>query len=172
MNNHLIKHMLSESPERESYVESIATPLGDLAIYASSTGVTRIRFVEELVESKPNEVTQAAAQQLNAYFKGELQAFDLPLDAGGTAFQQEVWRALAAIPFGTTASYGEIAHQINRPKAARAVGAANGQNPIPIVVPCHRVIGATGQLTGFAYGVDRKSWLLNHEQGRQASFPM
>jgi methylated-DNA-[protein]-cysteine S-methyltransferase len=103
-------------------------------------------------------------QQLTAYFAGTLTAFDLPLQMQGTLFQQQVWAALKTIPYGTTKSYGELAQQIGQPKAARAVGLANGQNPVSIVVPCHRVIGANGKLTGYGGGIERKQWLLNHER--------
>ncbi|MBW4622709.1 MAG: methylated-DNA--[protein]-cysteine S-methyltransferase [Cyanosarcina radialis HA8281-LM2] len=102
-------------------------------------------------------------QQLTAYFAGTLAEFDLSLQMQGTAFQQKVWQALKTIPYGTTLSYGELARQIGQPQASRAVGLANGRNPISIIVPCHRVIGANGKLTGYGGGIDRKQWLLNHE---------
>jgi methylated-DNA-[protein]-cysteine S-methyltransferase len=102
-------------------------------------------------------------QQLAAYFAGSLTEFNLPLQMQGTTFQQRVWSALTAIPFGTTISYGELAQQIGQPKASRAVGLANGRNPLSIIVPCHRVIGANGKLTGYGGGIERKQWLLNHE---------
>lgn len=108
----------------------------------------------------PASVTRA----LHDYFDGKLDALDaLPTATGGTPFQREVWKALRSIPAGTTMSYGQLAAKIGRPAASRAVGAANGANPIPIVVPCHRVIGADGSLTGFGGGLDNKKWLLNHE---------
>lgn len=103
-------------------------------------------------------------QQLNEYFQGNRQQFDLPLYMQGTVFQQQVWHALQSIPFGETRSYGEIARQIGNPAAVRAVGAANGRNPLSIVVPCHRVIGRQGQLTGFAGGLDAKKYLLALEK--------
>ena len=107
---------------------------------------------------------QRAAAQLNEFFSGQRQSFDLPLDlTNGTAFQQAVWQALLAIPFGQTTSYGELARRIGRPKAVRALGAAVGRNPIGIIVPCHRVIGADGSLTGYAGGLDRKTALLRIE---------
>ena len=109
-------------------------------------------------------VLASAAEQLAAYFAGELRVFDLPLGAEGTGFQRLVWRALDTIPFGETRTYGAIAHAIGRPSASRAVGAANGRNPISIIVPCHRVIGASGELTGYAGGVEMKQWLLAHER--------
>lgn len=105
-------------------------------------------------------------RQLCEYFNGERKVFDLDVRPEGTEFQRAVWSALRDIPYGDTASYGEIAARLGRPQASRAVGAANGQNPIPIVIPCHRVVGADGNLTGFGLGIDRKVWLLDHEQGR------
>ncbi|MBW4552425.1 MAG: methylated-DNA--[protein]-cysteine S-methyltransferase [Aphanocapsa sp. GSE-SYN-MK-11-07L] len=105
-----------------------------------------------------------AKQQLTAYFAGSLTEFDLPLQMLGTAFQRQVWSVLAAIPYGKTISYGELAQQIGQPKASRAVGLANGRNPVSIIVPCHRVIGANGKLTGYGGGIERKQWLLNHER--------
>jgi methylated-DNA-[protein]-cysteine S-methyltransferase len=105
----------------------------------------------------------AATDQLAGYFAGELTDFDLPLAPAGTAFQLRVWAALRTIPYGQTTSYGELAGQLGNPGASRAVGLANGRNPIAIVVPCHRVIGADGRLTGYGGGLDRKRWLLDHE---------
>jgi O-6-methylguanine DNA methyltransferase len=104
------------------------------------------------------------AQQLDEYFAGERRTFDVDLDLVGTPFQVEVWRALCDIPFGETASYGELARRIGRPAAVRAVGAANGRNPVSIIVPCHRVIGADGSLTGYGWGTENKRWLLDHER--------
>lgn len=105
-----------------------------------------------------------AKQQLTAYFAGTLTDFDLPLELFGTTFQQKVWETLKTIPYGTTISYGELAQQLGQPTASRAVGLANGRNPVSIVVPCHRVIGANGKLTGYGGGIERKQWLLNHER--------
>ena len=110
-------------------------------------------------------VLKETERQLAEYFAGERTEFDLPLAAEGTPFQRRVWAALCDIPYGETISYGELARLVDRPEAARAVGAANGQNPIAIVVPCHRVIGADGSLTGYAGGLDAKRALLEHEQG-------
>lgn len=104
-----------------------------------------------------------ACEQLCAYFAGELECFDLPLAPAGTAFQQSVWTALLDIPYGATETYGELARRIGQPTASRAVGLANGRNPISIVIPCHRVIGSTGALTGYGGGIERKRWLLAHE---------
>jgi len=108
-------------------------------------------------------VLAETAKQLTAYFAGELTAFDLPLAPVGTAFQRIVWSALVEIPFAETWTYGELARTIGRPSASRAVGTANSKNPISIIVPCHRVIGANGDLTGYAGGMDAKRWLLDHE---------
>lgn len=102
-------------------------------------------------------------EQVDAYFQGSLRAFDLPLAAGGTPWQRSVWDALARIPYGSTLSYGALAAQLGRRAAARAVGAANGRNPISVIVPCHRLVGASGGLTGYAGGLPRKEWLLRHE---------
>ena len=101
--------------------------------------------------------------QLGAYFKGDLINFDVPLKLGGTEFQRKVWSHLRDIPYGETISYGELARRVGSPNASRAVGLANGRNPISIIVPCHRVIGSNGQLTGYGGGLDRKTWLLEHE---------
>jgi len=114
------------------------------------------------VDSQP--VLAAAADQLDAYFRGELTSFDLPLELDGTPFQQTVWSELRDIPYGETLSYGELAMRIGQPSASRAVGLANGRNPVAIVVPCHRVIGADGSLTGFGGGIATKKFLLEHEQ--------
>ncbi|MBL4571619.1 MAG: methylated-DNA--[protein]-cysteine S-methyltransferase [Gammaproteobacteria bacterium] len=106
--------------------------------------------------------------QLDAYFAGELKKFDLPLMPKGTAFQESVWQALTEIPYGETWSYGQLAAKIEKPKASRAVGAANGMNPIPVIIPCHRVIGASGKLTGFGGGIETKQFLLELESGQIA----
>jgi methylated-DNA-[protein]-cysteine S-methyltransferase len=104
-----------------------------------------------------------AALQLNEYFAGQRTTFDLPLEAMGSVFEHRVWKALRSIPYGTTTSYGDLAKRLGDPSATRAVGSANGKNPIPIIIPCHRVVGANGDLTGFGGGLDRKRWLLEHE---------
>lgn len=111
----------------------------------------------------PPLVLAEAIRQLAEYFRGDRTTFDLPLATGGTPFQQQVWNALMRIPYGATASYGDVARWIRRPDAVRAVGAANGANPIAIVVPCHRVIGADGRLVGYGGGLERKRWLMAHE---------
>jgi methylated-DNA-[protein]-cysteine S-methyltransferase len=116
------------------------------------------------VEDESVEPFPQTKQQLTDYFAGTLTEFDLPVQIQGTLFQQRVWEALKAIPYSTTMSYGKLAQQIGQPSASRAVGLANGQNPVSIIVPCHRVIGANGKLTGYGGGIERKQWLLNHER--------
>jgi methylated-DNA-[protein]-cysteine S-methyltransferase len=118
---------------------------------------------EAPIVGRGDQVLARARQQLEEYFARARTTFDLPLDPVGSAFQRRVWDALRAIPYGTTVSYSEIARRLGDVRATRAVGAANGQNPIPIIVPCHRVVGAHGELTGFGGGIDRKRWLLEHE---------
>ncbi|WP_311269636.1 methylated-DNA--[protein]-cysteine S-methyltransferase [Sphingobium sp. WCS2017Hpa-17] len=152
-----------------------SSPVGTLTLVASDTGLVailwedddpaRVRLTERQTHADHPILTQAT-QQLTAYFAGDLQMFTVPLDFRGTDFQQKVWAALCAIPFGETRSYGDIARAIGHPTASRAVGAANGRNPISIIAPCHRVIGTNGALTGFAGGVEVKRWLLDHEQSR------
>jgi methylated-DNA-[protein]-cysteine S-methyltransferase len=136
------------------------SPLGKITLVAEGD-----RLIGICLEEK-SPVLERAAAQLAEYFAGERDAFDLPLGAEGTSFQREVWGALQKIPFGETRSYEDIARQIGRPKAVRAVGAANGKNPLAVVVPCHRVIGKSGELTGYAGGLSRKRWLLKHENAR------
>ena len=114
-------------------------------------------------ENKTIPVVREAVQQLNDFFNGKRSEFDLPLDPDGSEFQRAVWKELTRIPFGKTISYGELAKRIGKPDAPRAVGLANGKNPISIIVPCHRVIGSSGKLTGYGGGLDRKEWLLEHE---------
>ncbi|MDT8894617.1 methylated-DNA--[protein]-cysteine S-methyltransferase [Halomonas sp. I1] len=140
--------------------------LGLLRLSATASGLTEIAFVlEEDEPSRPNAHTEQARAQLAEYFAGTRQAFDLPLAPEGTDFQRRVWEALTTIPYGQTRNYAEIAEQLRCKGGQRAVGAANGKNPIAIVVPCHRVIGSDGRLTGYAGGIGRKQWLLAHEAG-------
>ena len=144
------------------------TPVGTLRLVSNGTHLTAIEFpqrhnVQDNARQHTDSVLASCAQQLTEYFAARRSHFDLPLDAGGTAFQQTVWSALVAIPYGELRSYSDIANTIGKPKAVRAVGAANGRNPIPIVVPCHRVIGSDGSLTGFAGGLPMKTKLLTLE---------
>ena len=161
--------------------DRLPTPIGDLLIVADDRGNLRATFwtdqeddllrvlrrhyagspVELEPEPNPHGLTEAIAR----YFAGELHAIDmLPVATAGTPFQREVWSALREIPCGTTTSYGQLAARLGRPAAVRAVGLANGANPIGVVVPCHRVIGANGSLTGYGGGIERKRWLLDHER--------
>lgn len=143
---------------------TIESPVGLLTITADEEGITSILMDPEPVADEPSALVREAADQMQAYFEGRLRRFDLPLAASGTDFQRTVWSALTEIGFGQTASYGQIAARIGSPGASRAVGLANGRNPIAIVVPCHRVIGASGALTGYAAGIERKRILLEHER--------
>lgn len=153
------------------YAELNNTPVGKLVISGDGDRIQRVfmhdqKYAPEDRERwrRDNACYQQAIEQLRAYFVGELTAFDLPLNPQGTEFQKKVWQALTEIPFGVTCSYHALAHTIGASKAVRAVGAANGRNPIGIIVPCHRVIGASGKLTGYAGGLRRKQWLLEHER--------
>jgi methylated-DNA-[protein]-cysteine S-methyltransferase len=141
------------------------TPIGPLGLVASDTGLRSVLFDGgNVAQEGTSRVLDAAARQLDAYFAGELVEFDLPLELAGSEFQRRCWLALATIPYGQTVSYGEQARRLDLgSEAARAVGAANGQNPLPIVLPCHRVIGASGSLTGYGGGLDRKELLLRLE---------
>ncbi|MFH7586340.1 methylated-DNA--[protein]-cysteine S-methyltransferase [Oceanimonas smirnovii] len=143
----------------------LPSPCGPLRIEANSEAITRILFLDKpLAATAPaSPLLAQTCDQLNAYFAGELTRFSLPLAPAGTPFQQQVWQALLTIPWGEKHSYRDIAVAIGNPRAVRAVGAANGRNPIPIIIPCHRVIGANGSLTGYAGGLTRKRWLLDHE---------
>lgn len=144
----------------------MTTPLGDLQVVADDSTLLEVAFVDaqDVRADKPNAIVSMALNQLAEYFAHQRKVFDLPLGAVGTEFRQLVWQQLCEVPYGQTASYSDIASAIGRDKAVRAVGAANGANPIAIVVPCHRVIGKNGTLTGYAGGLDRKQWLLNFER--------
>jgi methylated-DNA-[protein]-cysteine S-methyltransferase len=140
------------------------SPLGPLCLRADDDALVALTFGEAAREDD-TPVLAATRAQLDEYFAGNRTEFDLPLRLEGTPWERRVWEALLEIPYGTTQSYGELAARIGAPGAARAVGAANGRNPISIVVPCHRVIGASGALTGYGWGVERKSALLDLERG-------
>jgi methylated-DNA-[protein]-cysteine S-methyltransferase len=149
----------------------LTTPLGTLCITGSEAGIRAIQFLNETPPAAPEEpllpVLAACVQQLQEYFAGQRRSFEIPLDLRGTPFQRRVWELLQHIPFGETRTYLDLALALGDVKAVRAVGAANGQNPVPIIVPCHRVIGQDGQLIGYGGGLWRKEWLLTHE-GRPA----
>ncbi|MDB4932945.1 MAG: cysteine methyltransferase [Myxococcaceae bacterium] len=159
------------TPPATAFLDS---PVGRLTLLANDGGLCGVYFPDHKrapvvdAEREPDHpALRAARQQLAEFFRGQRDAFDLPLAPAGTAFQRRVWAALRAIPFGETRHYGALAAQLGQPTAARAVGLANGRNPLSIVVPCHRVVGRDGSLTGYAGGLDAKRWLLAHE-GRAA----
>jgi len=143
------------------------SPLGALEIVSTDTGIVSLSFVEEEANNDRGipDCLKNCLLQIEEYFKGDRKAFCLPLTPRGTEFQQRVWQALEQIPYGEVVSYGDIARAIGKPGAARAVGGANNKNPIAIIIPCHRVIGQDGSLTGYGSGVWRKEWLLSHEKG-------
>jgi methylated-DNA-[protein]-cysteine S-methyltransferase len=150
----------------QTYVES---PIGRLRLESDGTSLKEIRFVRrqkktfDASEIARGDLLREAIRQLDAYFAGKLRVFDLPLAPVGSKFQLDAWRALRRIPYGRTITYGEQAARMGRPGAARAVGSANGRNPLPIIVPCHRVIGSDGTLTGYGGGLDVKRYLLRLE---------
>jgi len=157
------------------HTTTMNSPVGELRLIAGEHGLRAILWGvedaeriasidrDELVEGS-TPVLEKAVAQLEEYFAGTRREFDLPLDPAGTDFQRSAWMVLRTIPYGQTISYGQQAEQLGDPNKARAVGAANGKNPLSIVVPCHRVVGSNGHLTGFAAGIDVKSWLLDHER--------
>ena len=164
---------LMNAAQMKNYVHKIMpSPIGKLKLVASDEGLAAILWEKEkpnrvrlgtTTEDKTHPVLLKTERQLKEYFDGKRKSFEIELDAVGTDFQKQVWEALLAIPFGETRSYGQLAKQLGNPSASRAVGAANGKNPIAIVVPCHRVIGSNGKLTGFAGGLDAKQHLLGLE---------
>jgi methylated-DNA-[protein]-cysteine S-methyltransferase len=149
----------------------VESPIGRLLLTSDGTALTglymepsrKAQSTDGWVQDAAVKPLAEAVRQLGEYFAGSRREFDLPLRLNGTLFQTRVWRELTEIPYGTTWSYGELAKRIDKPSASRAVGLANGRNPISILVPCHRVIGADGSLTGYGGGLDRKRWLLAHE---------
>lgn len=156
-------------PAKSTYGLLMESPIGLLRLESDGECITALAFDAEGSSSEDMPaILHEGQKQLEEYFAGKRRAFDLPLAANGTAFQQRVWEAVRAIPWGSTSSYQRIAEQIGGNAVARAVGTANGANPIPIIVPCHRVIGADGSLTGYVGGLRRKQWLLRHEGAVQS----
>ena len=171
------------STAAHAWYDLLESPVGTLFVGGSPAGMHRVEFLDDprdeerhavrlsvdagLPARRDSEGAANVSAQLGEYFAAARTQFDLPLAPRGTAFQRQVWDALRPIPHGVTTSYGAIAASIGRPTASRAVGAANGQNPIAIVVPCHRVVGSTGALTGYGGGMDRKRWLLDHEAAQR-----
>ncbi|HEX5073371.1 MAG TPA: methylated-DNA--[protein]-cysteine S-methyltransferase [Gemmatimonadaceae bacterium] len=151
----------------------VPTPIDRLVVASDGSSIVGVWMANAEPDDRrwvdrcgTDSLIDEARRQLVAYFAGRLRTFDLPLAPNGTDFQRRVWSALREIPFGTTISYAELARRVSNSAAVRAVGAANGRNPIPIIVPCHRVIGSDGSLTGFGGGLHRKQWLLRHEGGQ------
>ena len=163
----------STVPDEDAHWHTtIDSPIGPLGLVATDKGLravswrgdeTSVKLPDDMVEDPDHPILRQAAHELGEYFDGDRTSFDVPLDLRGTPFQEAAWRALGDIPYGSTRSYGEQAALVGRPKAVRAIGQANGRNPVPIVLPCHRVIGADGSLTGFGGGLDLKTQLLQHE---------
>jgi methylated-DNA-[protein]-cysteine S-methyltransferase len=159
-----------DTETRKRHVYTVMdSPVGKLTLIATDEGLAAILWPNDRprrvqitldAEDASHPVLREAERQLREYFAGQRKAFALPLDMAGTAFQRQVWNALLTIPFGETRSYGDIARQIGSPRAVRAVGAANGRNPLSIIAPCHRVVGSSGSLTGFAGGLETKAQLL------------
>ncbi len=155
---------------------SMDSPIGELTLTAVGGSLTGVHMSEQRhIPKIPDDYRRDDAglahvvEQLEAYFAGELTDFEIPMTMRGTDFQRRVWASLCEIPYGETISYGELARRVGNPKASRAVGLANGRNPLAIVVPCHRVIGADGSLTGYGGGLERKVWLLEHESAQQTA---
>jgi methylated-DNA-[protein]-cysteine S-methyltransferase len=161
-------------------LRTVRSPIGRLTLVASERGLAAVLWPREdplrvrlgaLHEDRAHALLRQVERQLKEYFAGRRARFTVKLDLAGTAFQRKVWRAVLAIPFGETRSYAQLAHRIGHPTASRAVGAANGRNPLSIIVPCHRVLGADGALRGYAGGLDAKRFLLDHE-ARQPDQPL
>ncbi|MGB8196242.1 MAG: methylated-DNA--[protein]-cysteine S-methyltransferase [Acidimicrobiales bacterium] len=156
------------------FTSTVESPIGPLTLLARNGVLTNLTMQEHRHSSPtpPDAIVDDAwfkdvAEQLDRYFAGKLTTFDVEMDLRGTEFQQRVWAQLREIPYGETISYGELARRVGNANASRAVGLANGRNPISIIVPCHRVIGADGSLTGYGGGLERKTWLLDHESARR-----
>ena len=154
--------------EASIYYTTVPSPVGTLRLTATERGLSRLHIGDRVPDPEPGWTPASApftevTAQLEQYFRGERREFRLPLDLQGTAFELSVWNALSEIPYGTTISYGELARRLGKPGASRAVGAANGRNPVAIIVPCHRVVGSNGSLTGYGGGLPVKRALLDHE---------
>lgn len=158
-----MKLSFMEMPSPVGVLKLVATDTALVAVLWENEDPKRVRLAE-LIENTQHPILLGTQKQLNEYFAGQRQKFDVPLDFEGTEFQQKVWQALLTIPFGETRSYKDIAEQVGNVKAVRAVGAANGKNPISIIAPCHRVVGANGKLVGFAGGLENKDILLKIEK--------
>ena len=166
-NSRICRNLKEANCQPLMHFHYLHTPIGFWEVVSSGVGIRSLRMLrrkEERMEPGPDEICLKAVDQLSLYFKGELQKFDLPIDlTGHTSFQIEVWNCIKMIPHGKTRSYQQIADLIGKPGASRAVGMANRQNPVPIIIPCHRVIGSDGKLTGYYYGLEVKAYLLGLE---------
>lgn len=152
-------------------IQYMESPVGLLKITANDTAITSVSFCEHISENEsPSFLTKQCVHQLKEYMEGNRKLFDLPLQPHGTPFQQRVWEQLLKIPYSKTISYHRLAVNLGDPKCIRAAGTANGKNPIVVIIPCHRVIGSNGELTGYAGGLSRKQWLLDHEARVNGSF--
>jgi methylated-DNA-[protein]-cysteine S-methyltransferase len=149
-----------------TYFKTINSPIGVLKLSSDEGHLKSISFDAEFMSEEVYvpDILMTAAKQLEEYFSGSRQLFDLPIDPEGTDFQRRVWKQVADVSYGSTKSYIEISREVNSQDSSRAVGMANGKNPLPIIIPCHRIIGHNGKLTGYAGGLERKKWLLLHEQ--------
>jgi methylated-DNA-[protein]-cysteine S-methyltransferase len=146
------------------YFDTYHSPIGILLLQATDKALITLEFrAFYFDEVNPNEITEQAKYQLDLYFKRELVVFSVPLEPKGTEFQLLVWAAIQTLPFGKIITYSDQSKKMNNPKAIRAIASANGQNPIPIIIPCHRIIGSNGHLTGYSGGIDKKEWLLKFE---------
>ena len=171
--SHVMHIHASMSASHDLVMCTMSSPVGELRLVASPTGLRSVLWENEQADlddvvRADSVILDSAVRELTEYFAGERRRFQTPLDPVGTPFQQSVWRVLSTIPFGHTMSYGDQARALGDARKARAVGAANGRNPIPIIVPCHRVIGSNGSLTGFAAGVGIKKILLDFERAQMA----
>jgi methylated-DNA-[protein]-cysteine S-methyltransferase len=162
---------MASTPSLPTSYGYTSTPLGRVLVVTSDTELVGLYFDGHArtpstgdLPNRDSAPLEAVRRELDEYFAGTRTSFEIPLRLGGTEFQREVWSALIGIPHGTTATYRELAQRIGRPEAVRAVGAANARNPISIIVPCHRLVGSDGGLTGYGWGVDRKAWLIDHER--------
>jgi methylated-DNA-[protein]-cysteine S-methyltransferase len=154
-----MKHVQTAGPKRAYY----SSPIGFVEIAATSEAISSVNFTSESTDNDSSPLLSIALEQMDEYFEGSRKEFQLPLAPEGTDFQKRVWSELLNIPYGATCSYLDVARALGDANAIRAVGAANGRNPISIIIPCHRVIGADGSLTGYGGGLWRKEWLLRHE---------
>lgn len=153
--------------KNSKFIDTHTTPIGVLTITANNQGITKIDFGSNIKKANPNNIIKKCKKELDSYFNGSLKKFTVPISEPQTKnFTTKVWKKLTSIPYGKTSQYGQLAKELGSEKAARAVGNACNKNPVPIIIPCHRVLGKNGKLTGFRGGLDKKELLLKHEQSR------